>query len=345
MKIFFVAVHASPAEVSRIARQAEELGYDGLWASEIRHDPFTGLAMASQVTERLSLRTGLAVAFARNPMTTATLANDIQLASEGRFGLGLGTQIKAHIVRRFSMPWQRPVAQLREYVLALRAIWDSYGEENKLYFRGEFYRHTLKAPFFDPGENPYGPPPVLLGGVGPVMTEMAGAGADGFLVHSMSSRLFFDEVTLPALRRGREASGRRWEDFEVNMAPIVATGRTEEEYRAAIAMARRQIAFYTSTPTYSSVLELHGLADVRTELHRLAALGRIDEMPDVIDDHVLGTFAIVGEPKDAAAKIRDRFGDAAATVGFYNPDVTDPAYWIPLIAELRCLCYNCPVPQ
>lgn len=335
MKVFFVAVHAHGSAVARIARQSEDLGYDGVWVSEIRHDPFVGLAMAAQVTSRIMLRTGLAVAFARNPMTMATLANDVQLAAAGRFCLGLGTQIKAHIMRRFSMPWGRPVAQMREYVAALRTIWDSYGGDKRLNFRGEFYRHTLKPAFFDPGPNPFGPPPVLLGGVGQVMTEMAGQVADGFLVHSMSSRRFFDEVTLPALRRGRQASGRSWDGFEVNAAPIVATGRTEEEFQAAIAMARRQIAFYTATPAYSSVLELHGLGDVRLELQRLAAQGRVEEMPDVIDDQVLDAFAIVGEPQDAAAKIMQRFGDSVSTVGFYNPDVTDPRYWMPVIAGLR----------
>jgi probable F420-dependent oxidoreductase len=337
MKICFATVYASPDDLASTAVAAEELGYDGLWASETRHDPFTGLAIAAKLTSRISLRTGLAVAFARNPMTMATLANDLQLVSEGRFHLGLGSQLKAHIMRRFSMPWSQPVPRMREYVGALRTIWDSYGPEKPLRFRGEFYRHTLKGPFFDPGPNPYGTPPVILGGVGPGMTALAGEVADGFMVHSASSDRFLKEVTLPTLRRGREASGRPWEDFEVNIAPIVATGRNEEEYAAGIRMAKEQIAFYTSIPTYGAILELHDLAEVRTELHKLAAVGRFSEMPDVIDDFVLNTFAIVGQPKEAAAKIMERFGGTADTVSCYNSNVTDPHYWLPVIEELRNL--------
>jgi probable F420-dependent oxidoreductase len=335
MKIFFSAVYASPTDVPRMAREAEEIGYDGLWVAETRHDPFTGLALAAQATSRISLRTGIAVAFARNPMTMASLANDIQLISNGRFQLGLGSQIKAHIVRRFSMPWSRPAARMREYVMALRAIWASYGTDENLRFRGEFYRHTMKDSFFDPGPNPFGSPPVLLGGVGPVMTETAGEVADGFLVHSMSSQRFLKEVTLPALRRGRNQAGRPWNGFEVNAIPIVATGRTEEEYEAAVRMAKKQIAFYTSTPTYSSMLGLHGFSDLRSELYRLALQDRFADMPDVIDSEVLRTFAIVGEPTDVAKQIRDRFGGIADTVACYNPDVADPAYWAPVLAELR----------
>lgn len=335
MKVFFSAVYAPPSDLPRIARDAEELGYDGIWVSETRHDPFTGLALAARATSHISLRTGLAVAFARNPMTMATLANDIQLISNGRFQLGLGSQIKAHIVRRFSMPWSRPAARMREYVTALRTIWASYGTDENLRFHGEFYRHTLKDSFFDPGPNPFGSPLITLGGVGPVMTEMAGEVADGFLVHSVSSQRFLTEVTLPALRRGRHRGGRPWQGFEVNAAPIVATGRTEEEYQAAVLMAKKQIAFYTSTPTYSSMLGLHGFAGLRSELYRLALQGRVAEMPHAIDSEVLRTFAIVGEPADVARQIRDRFGAIADTVACYNPDVIDPAYWAPVVAELR----------
>jgi probable F420-dependent oxidoreductase len=337
MKICFASVYASPNELVRTAQDAEELGYDGLWASETKHDPFIGLAIAAKLTSRISLRTGLAVAFARNPMTMATLANDIQLVSEGRFHLGLGSQLKPHITRRFSMPWSQPVPRMREYVAALRTIWDTYGPEKQLRFRGEFYRHTLKGPFFDPGPNPYGAPPVILGAVGPGMTQLAGEVADGFMVHSASSERFLKEVTLPTLRRAREASGRPWGDFEINVAPVIATGRNEKEYAAGIQMAKTQVAFYTSIPTYGAILELHDLAEVQTELHKLAAQGRISEMPDVIDNSVLNTFAIVGEPKEAAAKIMERFGGIADTVSCYNPNVTDPRYWLPVVEELRSL--------
>jgi probable F420-dependent oxidoreductase len=335
MKLSFVSIYGPPDEMARMAREAEEMGFDNLWVSETKHDPFTGLAIAAQATSRISLYTGLAVAFARNPMSMATLANDVQLASHGRFHLGLGSQLKSHILRRFSMEWSRPVARMREYVMALRAIWDSYGEDNRLSFRGEFYRHTLKAPFFDPGPNPFGPPPVILGAVGEAMTALAGEVADGFLVHSVSSRRFLESVTLPALRRGLELGGRTLNDLDVHLAPIMVTGRDEREYQAALRMAKEQIAFYISIPTYNAILELHDLFGLQSELHRLAANGRVSEMADVIDAEVLETFAIVGEPKEAAAKIWDRFGDVASSVSFYNTNVSDPAYWLPVVEELR----------
>jgi probable F420-dependent oxidoreductase len=337
VKYFFIAISISPADIAEMAPGLEAAGYDGLISAETRHDPFVNLAVASQRASRLDLRTGVAIALARNPMSTAILANDLQLISGGKFALGLGSQLKAHITRRYAMPWSDPVRRMREYVLAIRAIFECFGTGERLRFRGEFYRHTLMDPFFNPGPNPYGNPPILLGGVGDLMTEMAGETADGFVVHNITTRKFLDEVTLPALRRGRKAAGKSMDGFELHFMPMVATGGTQEELDSAIRRARQQVAFYTATPTYARLLELHGYTGAREELHRLSAAGRADEMASVIDDEMLHTFAIVGEPAEVAARLADRFGDVAASIACYEPDVTDPQHWVPVFDELRKL--------
>lgn len=337
MKYGFVVISLGPEDIAKMAQDIEAAGYDSMVASETRHDPFISLTVASQRTSRLELESGVAIAFARNPMSTAILANDLQLASAGRFSLGLGTQLKAHVTRRFGMPWSEPVRRMRDYVMAIRAIWRSFETGERLRFHGEFYRHSLLPAFFNPGPNPYGNPPLLLGGVGELMTEMAGEMGDGFLVHNISSRRYLDEVTLPALRRGRKKAGKLMDGFELHVLPIVATGEDEAELDAAIKIARQQVAFYTATPTYARMLDLHGFQGVREELHRLAAMGRTEEMGSVIDDEVLNTFAIVGEPKAAAVKIQDRFGDLASSIACYEPGVTDPRHWIPVYDALRSL--------
>jgi probable F420-dependent oxidoreductase len=335
MKYHFMALSIPPDDIAEMALELEAAGHDGLLLSETSHDPFVGLAAASQRTSGLELSTGVAIAFARNPMSTAIVANDLQLLAKGRFSLGMGSQLKMHITRRFGMPWSDPVERMREYVMAMRAIWRSFATGERLRFRGDFYRHTLIEPFYDPGPNPYGNPPVLLGGVGDKMTEMAGEIGDGFMAHSITTRRFLDEVTLPALRRGRKEAGKSMAGFGLHVMPMVATGGNEAELSAAIRTAREQIAFYTATPTYARLLKLHGYAEVWDELHRLATRGRTDEMPSVIDDSVLDTFAIVGEPRDVAAKIHDRFGDVASSIAFYQMGVTDPRHWVPVCEALR----------
>ena len=337
MRICFTAISVAPDTLAELSGTIESTGYDVLSVAETRHDPFIGLTVAARATREMGLRTGIAVALARNPMTTAMLAYDLQLVSGGRFELGLGSQLKAHVERRFAMPWGQPVERMRDYVLALRAIWHSFTTGERLRHRGEFYRHTLLPPFFNPGPNPYGAPPILLGGVGERMTEMAGSVADGFIVHNVSSRKFLDEVTLPALRKGRESGGRSMDGFGIHVTPIVATGTNEETYRTAVRKARQQVAFYLATPTYATMLETHGLTELAADLHRLAAEGRADEMADAIDDAVLDTFAIAGEPKQVAAELVQRFGDVAASLSFYDPDVTDPGHWLPLYEELAAV--------
>src|ERR1700744_6574837 len=232
------------------ARRLEAAGYDGAWTAEVKHDPFLPLGVAAAATARVSRGTAIAVAFARSPMTTAYVATDLQAASRGRFILGLGSQIKAHITRRFSMPWGRPAPQMREYILALRAIWSSWNEGAPLDFQGEYYQHTLMTALFRPEPNPYGPPRVFLAAVGAAMTRVAGEVTDGLVVHGFTTERYLREVTLPALAEGAARAGRSRDDVEVTCPGFVVIDDGSDAVAARIAATRRQIAFYGSTPAY-----------------------------------------------------------------------------------------------
>ena len=236
------------------ARRHEKAGYDGLWTSESAHDPFLPLVLAAEHTGQIALGTAIAVAFARSPMQLAYTAHDLQAYSGGRFILGLGSQIKPHIERRFSMPWSHPAPRMREFIMAMRAIWSAWNDGAELSFRGDFYQHTLMTPFFSPLPAPGGAPEVFLAAVGEAMTAVAGEVADGLLVHAFSTERYLREVTLPALGSGLTAAGRSRADVEVSMLAMIATGDTEEEMARAVAGARQQIAFYGSTPAYRGVL-------------------------------------------------------------------------------------------
>lgn len=322
-------------EATASAAAQEARGYDGIWVPETSHDPFLPIVLAAQQTERLDLATGIAVAFARNPMTLAQTAWDLQAASKGRFILGLGSQIKPHITRRFSMPWSHPAARMREMILAIRAIWACWNEGTKLDFRGEFYTHTLMTPFFNPGPNPHGDARIFLAGVGELMTEVAGEVADGFICHGFTTRRFLDEVTLPALEKGRAKAGKTMEGFELSGPMFVVTGRDEAEMAAAAKGVRGQISFYGSTPAYRKVLELHGWGDLQDELNRLSKEGRWAEMGDLIDDEVLHEFAVVAPIDEVASALHARWGDVLHRLSFYTPYDSDDAVWDQVIAELK----------
>ena len=308
-----------PTDASSRARQAEEDGYAGVWCPETGHDAFLPLALAAHHTEQLELGTGIAVAFARNPMTMAMAANDVQLYSRGRFLLGLGSQIKPHIEKRFSMPWSHPAPRMREYISAMRAIWSCWNEGTKLDFRGDFYTHRLMTPFFDPGPNPYGPPKVLLAAVGPLMTEVAGEVADGLLVHGFTTERYVREVSLPAFERGLARSGRSRADVQVSYPAMVVTGDDEAAMESAAQAVRGQIAFYGSTPAYLPVLALHGWEALHGDLNRLSKQGKWAEMAELIDDDVLEAFAVVAEPDEVPGKLMARFGDTVDRISFYAP--------------------------
>lgn len=316
------------------AREHEAAGYDGLWTAETSHDPFLPLALAAEHTTSIELGTSIAVAFARSPMTLATTAHDLH-AFSGRFILGLGSQIKPHITKRFSMPWSHPAARMRELILAIRAIWDCWNEGTKLEFRGDFYTHTLMTPFFDPGPNPNGTPKIFLAGVGPLMTEVAGEVADGFICHGFTTERFLREVTIPALERGRGRAGKSLDGFEIVGPSMVVTGNDEAELAEAAAATRRQIAFYGSTPAYRPVLDRHGWGDLQGELNQLSKQGRWDEMGALVDDEILNTFAVVGEPEALAAEIHRRFGDCVQRLSFYAPYRSDPARWKRVMDDLK----------
>jgi probable F420-dependent oxidoreductase len=322
-------------EAGNGADAAEQFGYDGWWALETKHDPFLGSAVAAERTERVQLGTQIAVAFARNPMTVAVQANDVQALSGGRFVLGLGSQIKPHITKRYSMEWSRPAARMREFVLAVRAIWEAWATGGQLDFRGDFYTHTLMTPFFDPGPNPHGPPKVMMAAVGPLMTEAAGEVADGMFCHGFSTEQYVREATLPALQRGAEKAGRSLDDFELTAPSMIVAAETEEQLEAGMAMARSQIGFYGSTPAYRPVLEVHGWGDLQGELNALTKRGAWDQIADAIDDEVLHTFAIVGTPEEAVEEARRRYGDICTRIAVPVPDGADPDRWAPLFDRLR----------
>ena len=335
---YLSSVHADPLEqlIMRVdvsidealdpdaVRAAEDEAYDAAWFGETAHDPMTSVALAAHATSRIQLGTGVAIALARSPMTLAMTANDLQLATRGRLLLGLGSQVKAHVTRRFSMPWVAAVPQMREFVHALRAIWRSWHEGEPLAFEGEYYTHTLMTPFFNPGPNPFGAPPVLLAGVGTHMSALAGEVADGFMCHGFATERYLREVVLPSLERGRARAGKELTGFEISGLPFVVTGSTEEEMAASSAAVREQIAFYAATPAYRGVLDVHGWGDLQGELNAMTKAGRWKEMGDVIDEAVLSAFAVVAEPDQVASEILARYGDVFTRLHLYLKAPLDP---------------------
>ena len=296
------------------ARALEQMGYSGIQTAETAHDPFIPLAFAAQQTQRVDLITGIAVAFARTPMLLAQLGHDLNAASEGRFVLGLGSQIRAHITKRFSMPWSSPAARMREFILAMRAIWATWHQGEPLQFNGKFYSHTLMTPFFTPTNTEHGAPRVFLAAVGPLMTEVAGEVADGIIVHAFTTEKYLRETTLPALERGFAKARAKGEDksranFEISYPCFVVTGRDEKELAAATVATRRQIAFYGSTPAYKPVLESIGAGALQPQLNAMSKQGRWAEMGELIDDEMVRHFAIVDEPERIATAMKSRFGD------------------------------------
>ena len=338
-------IGSDPTTAARRAQQLEAAGYDGAWTSETNHDPFLPLATAAGATGRIQLGTNIAVAFARNPMTTAHLAWDLQLLSGGRFILGLGSQIKPHITRRFSMPWSRPAARMQEYIEALHAIWDAWETGGRLNFRGDFYQHTLTNPMFVPPPQPHRRPEVYLAAVGPLMTRTAGRVADGLLCHGFTTADYLRDITVPALREGQAATGRPAGSVQVSLLAMAVVAETAGEHEVAAQAIRQQIAFYGSTPAYRGVLEHHGWGDAQTELNALSKQGRWAEMAGLIDDDMLRTIAAVGTPSEVAGILLSRDGEVVDRITLVTASPTAsptpggaaavPPAWIPLLAELR----------
>jgi probable F420-dependent oxidoreductase len=327
-----IAFHGGPERIAALAGEVERRGgVRGLFVAEAAHDPFVALALAATATERIELGTSIAVAFARTPMAMAYSAYDLQRLSGGRLVLGLGSQIKPHITRRYGMPWSDPVARMQEYVAALRAIWHAWQTDRPLDFRGDFYEHTLMPPLFSPGALAGPSPRVWVAAVGPRMLATAGAVADGVICHPLLSRGYLAEVVVPAVRHSRATHGRADEPFEISTLCMVATGRTEEQLADAVAGVRRQIGFYASTPAYRPVLDHHGWGDLHGAARALTKAGRWGELGDLVDDEVLATFAVVGELDAVGADLRARFAGLADRVTTSMPYDADDLLALDLV--------------
>jgi probable F420-dependent oxidoreductase len=315
--------------------ELELAGYDGAFTFETKHDPFIPLALAAQETANLRLGTAIAIAFARNPMTLAQIGNDIQLLSQGRFTLGLGSQIRPHIQRRYSMPWSHPAARMRELVLAIRAIWDAWDGTAPLDFRGEFYTHTLMTPVFDPGPNPYGRPRIGVAGVGPRMLEVAAAVGDTVMLHPFNSRRSLEQLALPAIERGIRSAGRDRRDVDVMAVCLIVTGATGPDLDEAIAVGRAQLAFYGSTPAYAPVLASHGWESLHPRLNAMSKEGRWSDMAALIPDDLLESIAVVGRRNEIGRAVAARVEGVADIVSLECTRRPDVEHFADIVADLR----------
>ena len=289
-------------------RAIEQAGYECVRTAEMNHDPFLPLLLAAEHSDSLELATSIAVAFARSPMNLANIGHDLNAYSKGRFTLGLGSQIRPHITKRFSMQWGAPAAQMRELVLAMQAIWANWYEGAELEFVGKYYTHTLMTPAFSPENTEFGAPKVILAAVGPKMTEVAGEVADGMIIHPFSTLAYIENVTLPAIERGLAKAGRERENFEISYSAFVVTGRDEAEFTASKKAARERIAFYGSTPAYKGVLESIGVGELQAELNAMSKQGRWQEMGTLISDDIINEFGVMGEPSSIAGEMLSRYG-------------------------------------
>lgn len=301
-----------------IAELVEDYGFDGLWVAEAAHNPFLPLAHAVLATNRISIGTAIAVAFPRDPLLMAQNAWDLASQSQGRFILGLGTQIKPHITKRFSSRWGKPVQQLREYIEALRRAWRGFGTSQPLSFQGEYYSFDWRFPHREFVETPDLEIPIYIAGVNTGLAKMAGELCDGFHVHSFHTPRYLREVLLPAFKAGRKRSaiGNK---LLLSCAVFVVTGETEEQIEASKILSKSQIAFYASTPSYSRVLELHGWHDLIPQLNALLRRNRWNEMHRLISDDMLGHFAVMAPPEELPHRVRERYDGLLDRVGFYFP--------------------------
>jgi probable F420-dependent oxidoreductase len=322
------------AEVAAEVGELTAAGLDGCFTFEGQGDVFYPLVLAAEHSE-LDLYPNLAIAFPRSPMHLAYQAWDLQRLSGGRFALGLGTQVRPHIERRYSATWTRPVERMRELVEAVRAVFRCWQDGERLDFRGDHYQLTLMGPAFDPGPLEVGPPPIWLGALGPRMTRMVAGTADGLLLHPFSTEPFLHEHTRPLLAEGLTAAGRERGDLTVVCEAIVCAYRDEAEQAAAEAGTRWLLAFYGSTPAYRPVLESIGYGDLQTELNRLSKQGRWDEMAQLVDEPLLDRISVRGTPAEVGAGLRDRFGSVADRLGFYLPYGTAPGLVAEVVAAAR----------
>lgn len=314
-------------EVGEVAAGAEADGAGAVWIGEVNSDPFLPMVPAASATTRLEVGTSVAIAFARSPMTVAMTAYDLQAHSRGRFMLGLGTQVRGHITRRFAMPWSSPAARMRDYIQALHAIWDVWLDGGELRYNGEFYQHTLMPPMFRPTPHAYGRPRIMIAGVGPRLVHVAAEAGDGLFVHPFSSPEYLSASVLPSFEEGARAGGRTRGELTVACALLTATGQDDEARAASREAARRQIAFYASTPAYSGVLETHGWGDAQPELAGLVRGGRWADLAAIVTDEMLTTFALVGTPEEVGNELQRRWGGVLDRASLVAPLGVDRASW------------------
>ena len=335
MQIHTTVPVADIAGAGALFHELEDAGYDGASTFETNHDPFIPLALASRQTSTLRLGTAIAIAFARNPMTLAQVGFDLQLLSGGRFTLGLGSQVRPHIQRRYSMPWSRPAARMREFVSAIRAIWDAWDGLRPLDFRGEFYTHTLMTPVFNPGPNPYGHARIGVAGVGPRMLEVAASVGDTVMLHPFNSRASLEQHALPAIDRGLRLVGRDRATIDVMAVCLIVTGSTGAEFDAAVDVARSQLAFYASTPAYAPVLGCHGWDALHPRLNAMSKEGRWSDMADLIPDDLLHQIAVVGRRDEIAPAVAARVAGIADIVSLECTRLPDPGHFADIVAALK----------
>tara|TARA_R110002110_G_scaffold406421_1_gene626246 strand:- start:41578 stop:42588 length:1011 start_codon:yes stop_codon:yes gene_type:complete len=327
--------YARLPDAAREAKRLAAIGYDGVYTLEGSWDPFYPLVLASEHAPQLDIATGIAVAFPRNPMHLAYQAWDLQSYSKGQFLLGIGSQIKTHIEKRFGVEFSHPAARMREYIQAMKAIFDCWQNDAPMDFQGEYFRHTLMTPMFNPGPNPFGPPPIMLGALGPLMTQVAGEVADGLIVHPFNNLPFLVDQALPAVHKGLEKSARQREDFILQINAIVITGETPEARAAATESVKGLLGFYASTPAYRPPMEALGYGDLQPQLNRLSKEGRWDELGGYIDDDFVDAFATRGEPDEIAPQLLERYGAHADRLAIYAPYDAPDAMWQGIVSALK----------
>ena len=339
MKFDYYFPNLPPTAAPEAARRAARIGYHGFFTAETSHEPFLSGCLASHAEPGLEVGTAITLAFPRSPMVMAQLAWDMQIAAGGKFLLGLGTQIRPHITRRFSTEWSRPTDRLRDYIKALRAVWDCFQNGTRLRYRGEFYQLTLMTPFFNPGPNQLPEIPVFIAGVGPMLSHLAGEMCDGFHVHPFHTVKYLDEVVLPAVREGAEQEGRSLDDVALTAPVFVVTGRDTQEMERPIRAVKEQIAFYASTPSYAPVLDSHGW-DFGPTLNAMSKRGEWQKMADVIPDEVVHEVAVVAPLSELADRIVSRYSGRLQRVGIYSmagDAVFSEKEWTTLAADIRDL--------
>lgn len=302
---------------AEIARQAEDIGFDGIWFGETLHDPFVLVSLAIGATKSVSVGTSIALAFPRNPMSLAYTCWDLQKLSDGRLILGLGSQVKGHIERRFGLKWERPVARMKDFILGLRAVWRAWQTGERLDFRGKYYSFSLMTPFFDPGPIPKPDIPIFIAAVNKGMYRLAGQFCQGVHIHPFHSVEYLKEVALPALRVGASRAGRDWSEIQKSASVFVATGRNKSELEAARYNVKRAIAFYGSTRTYRRVFEVHGWQNVSDILHEKSISGEWGEMPNQITDEMFEAFAVEGAVEEIGSIIEKKYSGLLDRVSLY----------------------------